>query len=204
MVARTRAKMSSAEVSLRDRSPGTSHVGLDAVSLDRLSGDQDGPHVTGAGSPTRRPEATQKPLFVVVGVDGSRSSEAALSWGIRAAQRRRLPLRVVYVESVDLPNSSGKDLVGAHLRRAAGAHVRAQGVVQSGDPVQVLPEQAHDAALVVVGAIGQAGPRHLRLGSVADHLIQQARCPVIVTPDPANTTAGGRSHPAPDAVTQLA
>jgi nucleotide-binding universal stress UspA family protein len=132
-------------------------------------------------------------LFVVVGADGSASSEAALTWGVEAALRRSLPLRVVHVEAAG-PDAGtrGRDLVDALLRRAAQAQVRAEGVVQPGDPVRVLIDQAGSAALVVVGAIGKSGPRHLRLGSVADHLIQQARCPVVVTPEAPNPAADHR------------
>jgi nucleotide-binding universal stress UspA family protein len=131
-------------------------------------------------------------LRVVVGFDGSASSEAALSWGLRAALRRSLPLRVVRVVPAETDDASrGQDLVSAQLRRAAEAQVPAEGVVLAGDPVRVLPDQTGDAALVVVGAIGRSGPMRLRLGSVADHLIAQARCPVIVTPEaPEPTTVG--------------
>jgi nucleotide-binding universal stress UspA family protein len=132
-------------------------------------------------------------LRVVVGFDGSASSEAALSWGLRAALRRSLPLRVVRVVPSEPDDASqGQDLVSAQLRRAAEAHVPAEGVVLAGDPVRVLPDQTADAALVVVGAIGRSGPARLRLGSVADHLIQQARCPVIVTPDAPEATTGAQ------------
>jgi nucleotide-binding universal stress UspA family protein len=134
-------------------------------------------------------ESTAGTLFVVVGVDGSPSSETALSWAVRAAARRSLPLRVVHVPSPEAHAVAwGRDLVDARMLRAREAQVRAEGVVQAGDPVRVLSDQAGDAALVVLGAIGQSGPRHLRLGSVADHLIQQARCPVIVTPQAPCTT----------------
>jgi nucleotide-binding universal stress UspA family protein len=138
-------------------------------------------------------ESPEGSLFVVVGVDGSASSEAALSWGVAAALRRSLPLRVVHVESADADaGARGRALVDALLQRAAQAQVSAEGVVQAGDPVRVLSEQAGMAALVVVGAIGKSGPRHLRLGSVADHLIQQARCPVVVTPEAPSPAADHR------------
>src|SRR3954453_3686861 len=115
-------------------------------------------------------QAPEGSLFVGGGADGSASSEAALTWGVEAALRRSLPLRVVHVEAAG-PDAGtrGRDLVDALLGRAA--QVRAEGVVQPGDPVRVLTDQAGSAALVVVGAIGKSGPRHLRLGSVADHLI---------------------------------
>jgi nucleotide-binding universal stress UspA family protein len=137
-------------------------------------------------------EGAQELRFVVVGFDGSASSEAALSWAIDDALRRQLPLRVVHVESAAAQNdSAGRELVDAHVRRAIDAGVRAEAVVQAGDPTQVLLEQARDAALVVVGAIGRAGPQRLRLGTVADRLIQRAGCPVVVTPESRNVPAGG-------------
>jgi nucleotide-binding universal stress UspA family protein len=99
---------------------------------------------------------------------------------------------VVTQESAWQEEQIGRDLVEAHRQRASESRVQAEAVLGVGEPAQVLLEQAATAALIVIGAIGQAGTRQLRLGSVADQLIQQANCPIIVAREAQNPVPGNR------------
>lgn len=89
---------------------------------------------------------------VVVGVDGSAASDAALDRALRAAQERCVPLRVLHVVEDHLSD-------GRRVLDAAQARVRAQGGVaeavfdlRAGSAAVALGCAASGAALLVLGA----------------------------------------------------
>jgi nucleotide-binding universal stress UspA family protein len=55
------------------------------------------------------------------------------------------------------------------------------GVVQ-GHAAQVLPEAATGAQMLVVGSRGHGTFAGIMLGSVSQHCVQHAPCPVVVVP----------------------
>lgn len=67
-----------------------------------------------------------------------------------------------------------------HAARAAGAH--AEFLVWTGDPGSSIAAaaEAERADLVVVGTRGRSGAERMLLGSVSDHVVRHAGCPVLV------------------------
>lgn len=137
-------------------------------------------------------------LPVLVGVDGSEASRAAIEVGVGAARRWGRPLRLVHVsESGDgetvVDHASASDDAEALLAdalayaAAAAPDVAVTAEVIPGDVVPTLLAEARQAALLVVGERGRGGFAGLLLGSVASHLAAHATGPVIVareTPRP--------------------
>jgi len=139
---------------------------------------------------------------VVVGVDGSPNSIAALKWAAHYAQSTNCIVRAVYVWSY--PTSSiitaplGSAMAPADLMETASAEalagfiaeaelppeVHVVHVVREGSTSKVLLEYSHDADILVVGARGHGGFAGLLLGSVANAVINHAPCPVAVIPAP--------------------
>jgi nucleotide-binding universal stress UspA family protein len=130
---------------------------------------------------------------IVVGVDGSPPSYAALDWAVAAAHRRHLPLRVVYVAERSPHRGRGAGAGAAHEPPAADvvaraeAHVRAalphldvSAATVEGDAAGVLVEESAHAVMVVVGNRGAGGFRSLLTGSVGVQTASHARCPVVV------------------------
>ncbi len=135
---------------------------------------------------------------VVVGYDGSPSSRLALTWGMRAAQARRLPVLIAhagytptaaiagFVTSVD-PNPEAlrradeemlaEAAVEAH-RQAADVEVRTRAV--PGPAVPVLLELMADAELGVVGHRGVGRFAELLVGSTSLQLASHGTCPLVV------------------------
>lgn len=135
---------------------------------------------------------------IVVGIDGSLTSRAALSWGAQEAIRRDCLLDVVY--SWRYPSSSyaidvrEEDLVAAAqrvldetLKQGLGdLKVRHVARLVRGTAARALLEAAQGAALLVVGARGRGGFAGLLLGSVSQQCVHYANCPVVVVPAPAH------------------
>ncbi|WP_037862974.1 universal stress protein [Streptomyces sp. NRRL S-340] len=139
---------------------------------------------------------------VVVGVDGSDSSKQALRWAVRQAGLTGGTVEALTAWDLPqfhgalgwLPPSSSDE--AAIKARAHSSLVQVVGETV-GDPppvdlrtearygtaADVLLTAAHGASLLVVGSRGLGGFSGLLLGSVAQHCVQQASCPVVVVRD---------------------
>jgi len=62
--------------------------------------------------------------------------------------------------------------------------------IAEGPPAQVLLNAATGAELLVVGSRGHGTFAGMLLGSVSQHCVQHAPCPVVVIPDEAGSAAG--------------
>ena len=136
---------------------------------------------------------------IVVGIDGSPTSERALRWAVDRA--RETGQEVEAVIAWDHPVSAGIPVnYGAAQMSAADwegtsrtvldeslhhaltddeiALVRTR-VVQ-GHPARVLMDAAAGADQIVVGSRGHGGFAGMLLGSVSQHLTAHAPCPVTV------------------------
>jgi nucleotide-binding universal stress UspA family protein len=130
----------------------------------------------------------------VVGVDGSPSSVQALRWALEQARLTGAPLctvtawaipasyaMAVMVEDIDWEESARTVLDGAIKDAARGAEaLPVQQEVIQGHPAKVLVEASRDAGLLVVGSRGRGGFVGLLLGSVSQHVVAHASCPVVV------------------------
>ena len=137
---------------------------------------------------------------VVVGVDGSPSSERALEWAAHEAVLRRAHLDVIHARDVPalvVPTSlvgradAGEQASRAMLERVTGAledqtrevpEMELRSV--AGPTVPTLLEAAGQAELLVVGARGLGGVRGWLLGSVSRQSAQHAPCPTVVVRHP--------------------
>ncbi|MFJ9539165.1 universal stress protein [Streptomyces sp. NPDC101225] len=136
--------------------------------------------------------------LVVVGVDGSASSLAAVETAAREARWRGTGLRVVHAvlwpaTHVPLgpspmgPSEGGMRNMVEHLvaeavarARSAAPEVDVSHAVVTGEPLTVLEAQSRAAELVVVGSRGMGGFVGLLVGSTAVHLAAHGMCPVLV------------------------
>jgi len=136
---------------------------------------------------------------IVVGVDGSPSSRAALRWAVRHARLTggtvdaiiawQIPMMLqnyswapIYVEeSGDFAEDARKRIdavIGTEIEPADSRLVRSQ--VVHGHPAQVLLDAAADADLLVVGSRGHGSFAEALLGSVSQHCVHHAHCPVLI------------------------
>ncbi|HSP36917.1 MAG TPA: universal stress protein [Frankiaceae bacterium] len=139
-------------------------------------------HASGPVVVVRPPVALDQVRPVVVGVDGSPGSLAALDWAIAHAAARRLPLHVVRawstppdvsVRMADILAAAGrreeteKELHELVERRTRGLDGRVTTELVDGYPAPTLLEAASGAELLVLGFRGSGGFAALLLGSVS-------------------------------------
>ncbi|MEU2912747.1 universal stress protein [Streptomyces massasporeus] len=132
---------------------------------------------------------------VVVGVDGSPASHAALRWAVHHARMVGGTVEAIYVW--DTPSARGWsgpavdpdfDLEQARERFAQELRTvfpgeqppRLQEHLVQGDPSEALIQASEGAELLVVGRRGIGGFARAMLGSVSQRCAQHAACPVVV------------------------
>jgi nucleotide-binding universal stress UspA family protein len=142
--------------------------------------------------------------MIVVGVDPSDESRAALAWAVEEGRIRRVPVLAVHAwELPVIATTSGlvppepefaadltqirqaaEEVVAALVEEVAGgaSDVDVRPVAVEGKPVNALLDTAEreHAELIVVGSRGHGGFIGLLLGSVSDQVVRHASCPVVV------------------------
>jgi nucleotide-binding universal stress UspA family protein len=144
---------------------------------------------------------------VVVGVDGSPTSEAAVAFAFEEASLRRVPLvavhvwRDVLVDATMAPlldwdaiESDEREVLAERLAGWSAKYpdVPVRRSVIRDRPGHALVEESGRAQLVVVGSRGRGGFHGLLLGSVSQALLHHAHCPVAVV-RPADADERGAS-----------
>ncbi|HKS48345.1 MAG TPA: universal stress protein [Amycolatopsis sp.] len=116
---------------------------------------------------------------VVVGVDGSSLSDAAIALAFEEASLRGVPLITVRAHGGwERPPEADQESVTAWRERYPEVPLRR--VVARDDPRQLLLDWTGRAQLVVVGSRGRGGFRGLLLGSTSHAMIHHTDCPVLV------------------------
>jgi nucleotide-binding universal stress UspA family protein len=144
-------------------------------------------------------QSVPRPLRkVVVGVDGSEHSLAALRWAVHQAAIMNVPLEVITAWA--FPEEPAPLGVEVHVpwqeELMAQARTRLDQIVADvvpeseqsrvtatvigGRPAQVLLRETAEDDLLVVGSRGRSAVEWLFLGSVSDHCVRHAPCPVVV------------------------
>jgi nucleotide-binding universal stress UspA family protein len=135
---------------------------------------------------------------IVVGLDGSPGSDAALAWALDEARARRATVDAVHVwhgpAILDYPlavplDTSPYERAARELLDGAVQHADTHGLVRpveriltTGGATGVLLDVATGADLVVVGSHGTGGFTGMLVGSTSLGVARHAPCPVVVVP----------------------
>ena len=147
--------------------------------------------------------STTKDLGIIVGVDGSSASDAAVSWAAYDAVMRGVPLTLMHVqdpigrtwsqakvleEVAGWQEAEGRGILAnaskiAHDIANDTSQITINGELQFSAPGPTLVDRSEDAELIVVGTDGRGALARGLLGSVSSGLVRHARCPVAVIHD---------------------
>jgi nucleotide-binding universal stress UspA family protein len=131
---------------------------------------------------------------IVVGIDGSDRSAAALRWAVEEARLRNgavvalcawefphalNPVTMFTIEA-DPFRADAESALDRVIAAAKPGDVTVTREVVEGSAAICLVEASEDADLLVVGSRGRGGFAGLLLGSVSQHVTAHARCPVVV------------------------
>ena len=146
-------------------------------------------------------ESTSDVCTIVVGVDGSKPSIAALRWALDEATRRGSTVHAVIAWQPE-PRIGPDPIVGipyqpeAEIRKMYAGELAAavteavtghadqpihEEVIRGWAP-EVLVERARGARLLVLGSHGRTWLVEKLLGSVSAYCVRHAPCPVVVIP----------------------
>jgi nucleotide-binding universal stress UspA family protein len=142
-------------------------------------------------------EVTKNGPRIVVGVDGSPSSRAAIRWAVRYAGLTGGTVDAVMAWHVpstlgSYPWVSMDETDDLHENALQALHEVLEAEVEAGDrhlvraevlnghPAEVLLHAAADADLLVVGSRGHGRFADAMLGSVGQHCVHHAQCPVLI------------------------
>jgi nucleotide-binding universal stress UspA family protein len=132
---------------------------------------------------------------IVVGIDGSESSAEALRWAATQARLTGDDLEVVMAWEFPTtfgtapPVPAGYDpaqdtasLLAELVQRELGSDsgLKVTQTVVEGHPAPVLVDAARGADLLVVGSRGHGAFVGMLVGSVSEHCVSHAPCPVVV------------------------
>jgi len=141
---------------------------------------------------------------IVVGVDGSEESRAALDWAVEEGRLRQAPVLAIHAWEVPMvPAPTGlvppsveavgdltelredaASLVETMVRETAAdaADVEIRPLTVEDKPVNALLDAAerNDAQMIVVGSRGHGGFVALLIGSTSDQIARHATCPVVI------------------------
>ena len=148
---------------------------------------------------------------IVVGVDGSPSSDAAVRWAAAEASMRSVPLSLIHVierppsglvalgggevapptevtEVTDSRQTEGEEILAAAIRLSTasapdGTIPHMYGDVYFSAIGPTLADLSTRAQLIVVGRRGHSRARRVLLGSISTGLIHHSHCPVAVIHD---------------------
>jgi nucleotide-binding universal stress UspA family protein len=136
---------------------------------------------------------------ILVGVDGSDSSLAALQWATALAAQREgsvtaamtwsyptalmMPVVGAPVVPADYVSGATRAKLGVAVAGTPRADLITEEWVIMGAPRSVLSDATEDHDLLVLGRTGNSRLRQLFVGSTAAYCVRHAECPVVVVRD---------------------
>jgi len=168
------------------------HSGEVVLELNR----RDEPLLAAGSNPTASLFRLKK---ILVPIDFSDCAKKALQYAIPLARHHQAAITLLYVAS--RPNYSGSEFTGldypaleadlvatgekdlcALAEKEVQASVPVETLVRAGLPVVEIIDAAKSlkSDLIVISTHGRTGLKHVFLGSVAEHVVRAAPCPVLV------------------------
>lgn len=140
---------------------------------------------------------------ILVPVDFSDSTPVLLEWAAHLAEEHaasvlllhayHLPVEFQQLEGAYLPadfwaqvKAEAQERLGGLAEELRAKDIGVETIVAEGYAATVIVEEAdrREADLIVIGTRGLSGLKHMLLGSIAERVVQKARCPVLTVKGP--------------------
>ena len=150
---------------------------------------------------------------IVVAVDGSDASSAAVAWAANAATKRNAPLKLVtaytmpqfmYADGMIPPQelydqleeeAMAKINEARELVRSFDENIEVSYYIAESTPIDLLLQLSEEADIVVMGSRGLGGLSGLVLGSVSSAVVSHASSPVVVVRKDNDVTVNNKYGP---------
>ena len=145
---------------------------------------------------------------MLVPMDFSVTADQALAYAIALAQQFQARLTLLHVLDLtpvtmdemtvgvvatylEEQEIEAQHLLQASLERVQRAGLQGDSLLVQGTPTQTIVDTAGEQGvdLILMGTHGRTGLAHVFLGSVAQHVVRQAPCPVLVVRRVPDTSA---------------
>jgi len=145
---------------------------------------------------------------MLVPMDFSATADRALAYAIALAQQLQARLTLLHVLDMtpmtmdemtvgvvatylEEQEIEAQHLLQASLERVQRAGLQGDSLLVQGTPTQTIVDTAGEQGvdLILMGTHGRTGLAHVFLGSVAEHVVRQAPCPVLVVRRVPDTSA---------------
>ena len=145
---------------------------------------------------------------VLVPIDFSATADRALAYAIALAQQLQARLTLLHVLDLtpvtmedmtagmtatllDDLETDAQHLLQASRERVQRAGLQGESLLVQGTPTQTIVDTAGEQGvdLIIMGTHGRTGLAHVFLGSVAEHVVRQGPCPVLVVRRAPDTSA---------------
>jgi nucleotide-binding universal stress UspA family protein len=150
---------------------------------------------------------------ILAPTDFSETSDLALRHSVDAARTYSARLYLLHVPGptgedfeADFPigrfETTVRQRLAAFLSEDEIAALRLEYALRIGVPAEEIVRYAQDREidLIVMGTHGRKGVAHMLLGSVAEHVVRTAPCPVLLVRQQAQAVAEQREKPAREGV----
>ena len=136
---------------------------------------------------------------VLVPIDFSATADRALAYAIALGQQFHARLTLLHVLDLtpvtmdemtagvaatylEAQETEAQRLLQASLERVQRAGLQGESLLVQGTPTQTIIDTAAEQGvdLIIMGTHGRTGLAHMFLGSVAEHVVRQGPCPVLV------------------------
>ena len=145
---------------------------------------------------------------VLVPIDFSTTADRALEYAIALGQQLHARLTLLHVLDLtpvtmedmtagmtatllDDLETDAQHLLQASRERVQRAGLQGESLLVQGTPTQTIVDTAGEQGvdLIIMGTHGRTGLAHVFLGSVAEHVVRQGPCPVLVVRRAPDTSA---------------
>ncbi|WP_177503445.1 universal stress protein [Anaerosinus sp.] len=133
---------------------------------------------------------------ILVPIDGSEISERTVEQAIYLAEINQAKLDFLYVANInqlainaclseailEAVTKAGNVILDRAIEKVPKDSIQVEGYTETGSPAVAILEFAEkmDSDLIVIGSRGLGLVKGVLLGSVSQHVVERAKCPVIV------------------------